>query len=132
MSLLARARKFSQEKEACREESRTLDDLREAADALGVRLSPIQQLETIDWPWAIKAAVLSFTRCGRVRDLDSIQAAAALLLCIAEASEKGEKGEKSEIRYGCTLEQARALLLRIYRGQLAKLTDCGQIETDDD
>lgn len=131
MSLLARARKFSQEKEDWREESRTLDDLREAADTLGVRLSPNQQLETIDWPWAVKAAVLSFIRCGRITDLDSIQAAAALLLCIAEASEKEEKGEKSEIRYGFTVEQARALLLRIYRGQLARLTDCGQIETVD-
>jgi hypothetical protein len=99
---------------------------------LGVGLSPFEQLEIKDWSWAKKAAVLSFLRCGRVVDPASLDVAAALLLHVADASEKQEKGEKSEMRHGLTHDEARALLLRIYRGQLARLTDCGQIETVDD
>ena len=131
MSLLARARKFSQEHESWRKESRALEDLREAADALGVGLVPFEQLETIDWPWAVKAAGLSFRRCGRVPDSDSIEAAAALLLQIADALEKQEKGEKPEMQYGLTHDEARSYLHRIYRGQRVRLTDCGHIEIID-
>jgi hypothetical protein len=129
VSLLARARKFNQEREAWRTETKSLENLRDAADRLGVGLVPIEQLETIDWPWAIKAAALSFLRCRRAPDSESLDAAAALLLQIVDASEKQEKGEKPEIRYGLTHGEARALLLRIYRGQRVRLTDCGQIET---
>jgi hypothetical protein len=131
MSLLSRARKFIQEKEDWREEVRVFDKLRVVADTFGVGLSPIEQLETIDWPLAVKAAVLSFIRCGRITDSDSVQAAAALLLCLAEAPEKGEKGEKPKIRYGLTVEEARALLIRVYRGQRVRLNDGGEIEMID-
>jgi hypothetical protein len=84
---------------------------------LGVGLSPFEQLEIKDWSWAKKAAVLSFLRCGRVVDPESLDVAAALLLHVADASEKQETGEKSEIRNGLTQDEARVLLLRIYRGQ---------------
>jgi hypothetical protein len=131
MSFLDQARKLSQQWEARREETKSLEELRETAKTLGVGLSPIKLLETIDWPWAETAAVLSFIRCGRAPDSDSLEVAAALLLQIVDASEKSEKGEKPETRHGLTAEAARALLIRIYCGQQVRLTDDGQIEMID-
>jgi hypothetical protein len=52
VSLLARARKFIEEKEAWREGAGELEDLRQKAEGLGVRLSPFEELQTIDWPCA--------------------------------------------------------------------------------
>jgi hypothetical protein len=131
VSLLARARKFIEEKEAWREGARELEDLREKAERLGVRPSPFEKLQAIDWPCALEAAALGFLRCGRIPDSDSLDAAAALVLYLADASEKQEKGEKPEIRYGLTEDEARAFLARIFLGRPARLTEVGQIETVD-
>jgi hypothetical protein len=131
VSLLARARKFIEEKEAWREGAGELEDLREEAEGLGVRLSPFEKLQTIDWSCALEAAALGFLRCGRIPDSDSLDAAAALVLYLADVSEKQEKGEKPEIRYRLTGDAARALLARIYLGQPARLTEVGRIEMAD-
>ena len=131
MSLLARARKFTEESEALEEKRRRVEDLREQAAERGVQLSPIEQLELIDWPCAIEASLIGFIRCGHMPDRDSLMAAAALALYVVDTSEKQEKGEKPRIRYGLTADEARALLARIYLGRRVRLTDSGEVELTD-
>jgi hypothetical protein len=80
----------------------------------------------------MQAAIRSFIVCGRSLHRESIETAAALLLHIAEASEKQEKGEKPESRYGLTRDEARSLMVRILCGQRVRLTADGRFEMIDE
>jgi hypothetical protein len=138
MSLLARARKFiedrekefTQEKEDWNEEE--LQVLREEALRRGILSSPNEKLNKIEWPSALKAARLLLLQCGKSPDSDTLDAVAALLLYLSDPAEKGEKGEKPEVHYGLTHAEARVLLTRVCLGQRICLTDCGQIGAVDD
>ena len=131
MSLLERARRFIEEKEAWRGLEGKVEDLREKADRLGVLPSPIEDLEEVDWPCAMVAVFFGFLRCGHVPDLDSLNAGAALALYLADTAEKQDKGEKPDLRCGLSQEEARALLARLFCGQRARLTESGRIELVD-
>ncbi len=129
MSLLARAKAFTQERHNYNEQK--LEVLRVEVVRYGTFNSPAEKLEKLEWPWALKAARLSLLQCGKFPDSDTLDAVAALLLYLSVPAEKVEKVEKPEIHYGLTRAGARDLLIRVCLGRRVRLTDDGRIEIVD-